>query len=543
MSHHGAVAAGHPLTAEAAELILRAGGNAFDAILAAHFAACVAEPVLASPGGGGFMLAQPANGSAQVFDFFVQTPRHKRPADELDFYPILADFGTAQQEFHIGLGACATPGSVRGMFTIHDSLGSLPMREIVAPAVQYARAGVALNALQAYIFSIVAPIYSASPEAHDIYGNNKPAGTLAGEDDVLLQPELADFLECLAIEGDGLFYRGEVAQAIALQCETGGGHLGLSDLESYEVIRRQPLAVNYRGVRFLTNSPPSSGGLLIAFALKLLETVDFSTLEFGSEEHLRLLTEIMAQTNKARLDAHVESGASPTGMMHMLDPAFVDLYRREIQGRAVAQRGTTHISVMDGQGNVAAMTASNGEGCGQMVLGTGMMLNNMLGEEDLNPEGFHCWQPNQRMTSMMAPSLLQWPDGRQITLGSGGSNRIRTAILQTISNLIDFELDLEQAVTHPRIHFEKNRLSIEGGFDQDELGQLLKKFPDHHLWESCNLFFGGVHAVEHGGKVFCGVGDQRRGGVLPNCTMLSPANQMSINTGRPIKAVSRINGI
>lgn len=513
MSHHGAVAAGHPLTAEAAELILRAGGNAFDAILAAHFAACVAEPVLASPGGGGFMLAQPANGSAQIFDFFVQTPRNKRPADELDFYPILADFGTAQQEFHIGLGACATPGSVRGVFAIHRALGSLPMREIVAPAIQYAREGVSLNALQAYIFSIVAPIYSVSPEAHDIYGSNKPANTLAGEGDVLKQPQLADLLECLAIEGDGLFYRGEVAQAIVQQSETGGGHLTMDDLENYKVIRRQPLSVNYRGVQFLTNPPPSSGGLLIAFALKLLETVDFSTLEFGSEEHLQMLTKIMAQTNKARLDAHVESGASSAEMTQILDPAFVDLYCREIHGRAVAQRGTTHISVMDNLGNAAAMTVSNGEGCGFMVPGTGMMLNNMLGEEDLNPGGFHCWQPNQRMTSMMAPSLLQWPGGRQVTLGSGGSNRIRTAILQTLSNLIDFELDLEQAVTHPRIHFEKNRLSIEGGFDQDELDQLLKKFPDHHLWASCNLFFGGVHAVEHDGKVFRGVGDQRRGGV------------------------------
>lgn len=513
MSHHGAVAAGHPLTAEAAELILRAGGNAFDAILAAHFAACVAEPVLASLGGGGFLLAQPANGPAQIFDFFVQTPCDKRPTDELDFYPILADFGTAQQEFHIGLGACATPGSVRGIFTIHRALGSLPMREIAAPAIQYAREGVNLNALQAYIFSIVAPIYSASPEAHGIYGNNKPANTLAGEGDVLLQPELADFLECLAIEGDALFYRGEIAQAITQQSKTGGGHLELSDLENYEVIRCQPLTVNYRGMQFLTNPPPSSGGLLIAFALKLLETVDFSTLEFGSAEHLQILTTIMAQTNKARLDAHVESGATATEMRHMLDPAFVDLYRREIHGRAAAQRGTTHISVMDDQGNVAAMTVSNGEGCGRIVPATGMMLNNMLGEEDINPGGFHRWQPNQRMTSMMAPSLLQWPDGRQITMGSGGSNRIRTAILQTLSNLIDFELDLEQAITHPRIHYEKNRLSIEGGFDQDELDKLLKKFPDHHLWESCNLFFGGVHAVEHDGKNFRGVGDQRRGGV------------------------------
>ena len=513
MSRRGAVAAGHPLTAEAAEQILLAGGNAFDAILAAHFAACVAEPVLASLGGGGFMLAKPAAGPAQLFDFFVQTPRNKRHEDELDFYPILADFGTAQQEFHIGLGAIATPGSVRGMFAIHHALGSLPMPEIVAPAVQYARQGVALNALQAYIFSIVAPIYSASPEAHQIYGPDQPDGVLAGENDVLLQPELADLLEILAIEGDDLFYRGEIAGLIAQQCITGGGHLSIADLENYEVHHRQPLSVNYRGVRFLTNPPPSSGGLLIAFALKLLDGVNFSALEFGSEDHLSLLIDIMAQTNKARLDAHVESGAGSTEMAQILDPAFVDLYRREIHGRTVAQRGTTHISVVDDRGNVATMTVSNGEGCGRIVPGTGTMLNNMLGEEDLNPGGFHRWQPNQRMTSMMAPSLLQWPNGRQVAMGSGGSNRIRTAILQTLSNLVDFELDLETAITHPRIHYEKNHLSMEGGFDRAKLEELLENYPDHHFWESCNLFFGGVHAVEHYGKQLRGVGDQRRGGV------------------------------
>ncbi len=512
MSRHGAIAAGHPLTVEAAELILRAGGNAFDAILAAHFAACVAEPVLASLGGGGFLLARPANGAVRVFDFFVQTPQQKRPESELDFYPIMADFGTSRQEFHIGLGAVATPGSVRGVFAVHRDLGSLPMREIVAPALEYAREGVTLNALQAYIFSIVAPIYSATPEAHVIYGRGKPAGELLGAGDVLRQPELADLLDVLAIEGEDLFYRGEVAQAIVQQSETGGGHLRRDDLENYQAILREPLAVDYRGVRFLTNPPPSSGGLLVAFALKLLESMDVPALESGSVEHLQLLIDVMAQTSKARLDAGIGQGGA-TQMMQMLDPAFLARYRGEVHGRAVAQRGTTHISVMDARGNVAAMTVSNGEGCGRMVPGTGMMLNNMLGEEDLNPSGFHRWQTNQRMTSMMAPGLLLWPNGRQVALGSGGSNRIRTAILQVLSNLVDFGQPLETAVNQPRIHFEKGHLAIEGGFDRERLARLVEGYPDHRFWDDRNLFFGGVHAVEHDGKDFHGAGDPRRGGV------------------------------
>ncbi|MGB5178913.1 MAG: gamma-glutamyltransferase, partial [Gammaproteobacteria bacterium] len=152
----GAVAAGHPATAEAAAWILEAGGNAFDAALAGLCAACVAEPVLTSPGGGGFLLAHRDGGKNTLYDFFVQTPLRKRPVSELDFYPIVADFGTAQQEFHIGMGSIATPGTIKGLFQIHSELGTLPMREIVKPAVDFARQGIELNRLQAYIFSIVA---------------------------------------------------------------------------------------------------------------------------------------------------------------------------------------------------------------------------------------------------------------------------------------------------------------------------------------------------------------------------------------------------
>jgi gamma-glutamyltranspeptidase/glutathione hydrolase len=166
----GAAATGHPLTTAAAEEVLREGGNAFDAIIAAHFTACVAEPVLASLGGGGYLLAEPAEGKSRVYDFFAQTPLN-RPAGELDFYPISADFGPTSQEFHIGLGAVATPGSVKGMFAIHRDLGTMPMQRLVQPAVRAAREGVRINSLQAYIFDVVSPIYLATPGAKALYGS------------------------------------------------------------------------------------------------------------------------------------------------------------------------------------------------------------------------------------------------------------------------------------------------------------------------------------------------------------------------------------
>ena len=509
----GVVAAGHELTVEAAETVLREGGNAFDAILAAHFAACVSEPVLASLGGGGYMIARPAGREAILYDFFVQTPRRKRPVDPQSFYPIWANFGTAKQEFHIGQGTIATPGSVKGAFAIHRELGSMPMARIVAPAVRYARDGVTLNRLQAYIFSIISPIYLATPESRAVFCSPAAKDRMHAEGETLRQPELAETIERIAAEGERIFYRGDVGRAIVEHCREAGGHLTCEDLEQYEVVRRKPLEVQYGGAHVTTNPPPSSGGILIAFALELLRDLKLAKDDFGSYAHLRLLAEVMALTNQARVESLAQGDGQTDAGDLLLNPEYLERYRREIAGRARAIRGTTHIGVIDAEGNVAAMTVSNGEGCGSIVPGTGIMLNNMLGEQDLNIDGFHRWEENRRMTSMMAPSLIRTPSGALAATGSGGSNRIRTALLQVIMNLIHFEMDASRAVLSSRIHLEGGQLSVEGGFASKEIDRLIKHYPKHHVWPECNLFFGGANTVmlDHG--EYSGAGDPRRGGV------------------------------
>ena len=511
-NQHGVIAAGHPDTAVAAEAVLRDGGNAFDAVVAAHFAACVAEPVLCSLAGGGFLLAHPDRQAPRLYDFFVHTPQQRRPVDELDFYPIHADFGTVRQEFHIGLGAVATPGCVRGLYRIQRDLCTLPMTRLVEPAIELAKSGTTLNDFQAYIFTIVAPIYLATAESRSIYADPEQPDRIRRAGQSLVQPEQADFLDALAREGEDLFYRGEVAERIAGLCQAGGGHLTRDDLEDYAVIPREPLALRYRDARLFLNPPPSSGGLLIAFALELLAQTDIGKHPFGSTEHLRLLINAMALTNEARRSLHLDE-ALPPDAARILNPAFLARYREQIAGRARSERGTTHISVLDGAGNLASMTVSNGEGCGHMIPGTGVMLNNMLGEEDINPLGFHRWPVNQRMTSMMAPAVIHFDDGRRIATGSGGSNRIRSALLQVVVNLIDHGMPVEDAVTAPRIHLEREHLSIEAGFDEKTLHGILRDWPDHTLWPSRNLFFGGAHTVLGDGKEFHGAGDPRRGGV------------------------------
>jgi gamma-glutamyltranspeptidase/glutathione hydrolase len=505
----GAVATGHAATAEAAAFALREGGNAFDAAIAAHWTACVAEPVLTSLGGGGFLLAQTGNGLTRVYDFFAQTPIHKRPDTEIDFHPIHADFGTTLQEFHIGYGAVATPGTVRGLFAIHEDLGSLPMPVLMEPAVELARNGLRVNRLQAYIMDIVRPVYLATPQAAQRFVSPSNQGTLVSEGETLYLPELADTLLALGREGECLFYEGDIAMQIESACRSAGGHLQREDLAGYRVIKRDPLRIKYRGSEFLTNPPPSSGGLLIGFALKLLEKLVAEGILIDSTEGVSRLAEVMHATNEARLDSIGNDSLNE----QLLDPELLRRYRDQVRDKTRAFRGTTHISVIDRKGDLASLTTSNGEGCGHMLGTTGIMLNNMLGEEDLNPHGFHTWQENQRLTSMMAPSALRLDDGRAIALGSGGSNRIRSAILQVLLRIVDEQLPLTEAIDLPRIHYEKGLLNIEDGFDSTVYQQLKSEFEQTRCWPDRNLFFGGVHGVSRCHGDFEYRGDRRRGGV------------------------------
>jgi gamma-glutamyltranspeptidase/glutathione hydrolase len=490
------------LTAAAAQEVLEDGGNAFDAVLAAMCAATVVEPVLCSLGGGGFLLAQPADGEACLYDFFVETPLKRRPVAELEFYPILADFGTATQEFHIGMGSMATPGAVKGLFEVQ-------------PAVRLAREGWSLRAMDGFIFSVVGAILVAHGESRSTYTG--PDGRLLQEGQVMYQPDLADCLEALAREGAGLFYEGELGQRLIAACAREGGQLAAQDLARYRVERRRPLERSYGGARILTNPPPSSGGILIAFALELLAQRQIGDLAWGSTDHVELLNQVMALTNRARIESRLhealDESEEAAAAARLFDPALLATYAREVAGRPRATRGTTHLSVADAAGNLAAMTLSNGEGCGYVLPTSGIMMNNMLGEEDLSPRGFHQWPEASRISSMMAPSIAIWPDGAVAALGSGGSNRIRTAILQVLVNMIDFAMPVADAVQAPRLHFENGVANLEPGFDPACPEALGRQVESVKLWPPNNLFFGGVHAVTRGAAgELAAAGDPRRGG-------------------------------
>jgi len=511
MTERGIVAAGHRRTAEAAEEILLAGGNAFDAALAGMCAACAAEPMLCSLGGGGFLVGRRGREAPIAYDFFVQTPM-QRPVGESDFREVSVNFGTVTQSFHIGLGAIATPGVVRGLFEVHRDLGSMPIREIVAPAIEIAKNGVEVCDFLDYVFRVVEPIFMASEASRAIYSSPKDSQRLIGSGERLFQPDLAETLDALAHEGDDLFYRGEIAAAIDRQSREGGGCLRREDLEAYRVERRNPLSVRYRDAEIWTNPPPTSGGLLIVFALKLLAAVkNPQQFDFGSAEQLKLMAHVLRSSSRARIEATL-ADSSYIDQAALFGPELLERYRTEVRDRAEVLRGTTSLSVIDAQENVVSLTLSSGEGCGEIVPGTGLMLNNMLGEDDLVPQGFHRWPMNERMTSMMAPTFMHFRDGRTVATGSGGSKRIRTAVLHTLMNLIDYGSSVEEAVTRPRIFMDHDFLHVEGGFATPEVEQLVADYRDYQVWDDLNLFFGGAHTVERRGIHFEGAGDPRRRG-------------------------------
>ena len=471
-----AIAAGHALTAEAGAVALRAGGTAVDACVAAALAACAAEPVLASLLGGGFLMVREPGGKTRLLDFFVHTPRRCRPEGEWDLRPIHADFGDARQEFHIGAAAIATPGVAAGLAEAHARLGRIPMAELAAPAVEAASRGAPLSAFQAEVLKVVAPIFTAEAPARALYCNgDAPAG--AGFH--LRNPALADALEAYAHEGPRLVHEGEIGRALCA-LTAAGGHLTAEDLARYRPEWRDPLTVSRGAARISLNPAPSLGGTLTAFALELLP----------SRPSAEGLARAFALTARARLEA----GEAQT--FSLLSPASLARWRK-VAGLPAATRGTTHVSAVDASGMAAALTLSNGEGCGLIVPGTGIMPNNMLGELDLLPEGLDRWRPDTRMASMMAPSLIAWRDGSVAALGSGGSNRIRSAMAGVIARLTDGGEALDRAIAAPRIHAEgrASEIDFEDRFPEAERAALLRAWPEARPWPRDSLFFGGVHAV------------------------------------------------
>jgi gamma-glutamyltranspeptidase/glutathione hydrolase len=513
----GAVAAGHPLTAEAGARILEQGGNAVDACIAAGFVSWVTESPLTGPGAGGFILVHRASDrSDRLLDFFVAIPGRGAARVEpsaMDEVEVPFDKHTIQL-FRIGGASCGVPGVVAGLGEAHRLYGRMPWPELVAPAAEVARNGIDLNPQQAFLHSILDVALRAEAEGRRIYGERAPLA--AGER--LAMTDLADTLDLLASEGAIAFYRGPLARALSRTVRERGGLLTEEDLAQYRVIRRRPVRAPYGAFEFVSNPPPSSGGILIAFALRILDRLG-SPGTPGSVEAVAALAEVMREATLAR-GAGFQRNLYRGGLADRLlgDPSVQAAARRARSRGPVSRRepagapSTTHISVVDAAGNAASLSASTGCGSGVIVPGTGVHMNNMLGETDLNA-GERRAGAGKRLTSMMAPSIVL-ADGRpRLVVGSAGSIRLRAAILQIVVNVIGHRLRVDEAISAPRVHLEGERLNIEGGIDPSVMDALEARGYDVVRWNDLNLYFGGASAValEEDGRLEA-AGDPRRGG-------------------------------
>jgi gamma-glutamyltranspeptidase / glutathione hydrolase len=496
----GVVAAGHPLTAEAGAEVLREGGNAVDAAVCSVLASFAVESPLTGFGAGGHMMVH-RGGETTLIDFFVAAPGLDGIERKAELVPILIRFDAdTTQTFHVGAASCGAPGTAAGLAHALERFGTMPLGDLVRPGVRFAREGAPINRGQAFLLEILAPIHEHMPGARELYA---PEGRRLGEGDVFRFPELAETLERFAAEGAEPFYRGEVAARISEFVVSHGGTLGPGDLAAYEAVERPPIVAPFRGTEVLTNPPPSSGGILISYCLGLLE-------RFGPHSRPEQLVAAMEAANERRDLAFAEALYEEGMEAGFLDPAGLDLAAADLLG------STTHISVLDADGTCASVTCSNGSGSGVLVPGTGVILNNMLGEEDLNPTGFHGIAPGRRVPSMMAPTLVLRDGEIVLALGSAGSNRIRSAILQTVVRAVEQGYPVAAAIEAPRLHFEQGVVQAEKGIDPEALAGLEARGWEVARWPSLNLFFGGVQAVarDPAGGELSGAGDPRRGGAV-----------------------------
>ena len=524
----GVISAGNRYTAQAGADILAAGGNGVDAAIGAVLASCIAETSLVNFCGGGIaQVFDPITGQAITYDFFSNMAGLGREPDDrpLDFRKITVDFGATTQDFHLGRASVAVPGTIFGLCAMHRDFGKLPFKEVVQPAIDLAKNGVLLDEFQALCCSLLEPIFTDNRSVEEIFA---PAGNYLTEGDRLFIPDLADTLEEIALEEDRPLRFGRLAEAIVTDQEEHGGLLTRQDLASYNVLRSLPIRIPYRDHQVLLPRPSSSGGVLTAFTLKLLARFDLPKFKLGSADHLQILAEAMSATTRARphweegrqrlkIDEAIERFLADEFIADFATEAMTSLIRgrpSRMQNEQLSHNDTSHISVVDSAGMAVAITTSSGESAGYVVPGTGLIPNNMLGEEDLFPDGFHNYPAGRRIFTMMTPTIVL-QDGRpKLVTGSGGSIRIRSAILQIISGILDFGLSLEAATEHARVHLEQRVLQCEAGTNQPAMDELASLGYELNRWDNRSMYFGGAHSVGMGDdSLAVGYGDSRRSGI------------------------------
>lgn len=515
--------------------ILRSGGNAVDAAVATSFALAVVNPEAGNIGGGGFMVLRLADGTAASLDYRERAPS----AASRDMF--LNEAGELTDASTLGHLAVGVPGTVAGLWEAHRSYGVLPWPQLVLPAMKLAE-GFEVRERQARQFGAVNEALRTFPYVEATF---LPQGRGPEVGEIFPQRDLAVTLGRIATEGKDGFYRGLTADLIVAEMERGGGIMTYEDLAGMEAAWRDPVRFTYRDHTIISMPPTSSGGATLAAMAKILEGYDLSALGYHSAEHVHLLAEAWkrayADRNAYLADpdfvtiplARLISEEYGTRRRASIPPGMATPSLEVGPGLGPADQGeTTHLSVVDAAGNAVSITTTVNSFFGSKVAveGAGFILNNEMDDFSGRP-GFpnqfglvqgeaNAIAPGKRMLSAMTPTIVEAPDGDLLlVVGSPGGATIITNVFQQISNVIDFGMDVRQALNAPRLHHQHlpDRIQYEPGSLSAEVVAELESM-GHEMDERIRTgdvypYIGDVQAIMRlVDGTLAGASDHRRGG-------------------------------
>jgi gamma-glutamyltranspeptidase / glutathione hydrolase len=470
-AENGMVVTAQHLATEVGVAVLRDGGNAVDAAVAVSYALAVVYPAAGNIGGGGFLTAQLADGRQVFIDFRERAPLAARADMFLDAQgnpdPLRSTRG------HLAVGV---PGTVAGLELAREQYGSLPRKRLLAPAIDLARRGFVLDAGDIALYEEARADLANDPASAAIF---LPDGRALRAGDRLRQPDLARSLRAIARHGVDGFYRGKVAEQLVNASQAGGGILSREDLAQYRAVERTPIRCGYRGYTVLSAPPPSSGGITLCQILGILEGYPLADYGYGSARAVHLTIEAMRHAYADRNQYLGDPDVIDNPVARLLAPDYLAGIRQRIAPERAGVSAelapglprkegdhTTHYSIADRFGNAVAVTYTLNDWFGARVTaaGTGILLNNEMDDFTSKPGTANLYglvqgeanaiAPGKRPLSSMTPTILL-RDGQPVAvLGTPGGSRIITAVLHTVLNLVDYGMDVQEAVDAPRFHHQ-----------------------------------------------------------------------------------------
>ncbi len=527
------VACPQPEAAEAGIDVLERGGNAVDAAIACALVQTVVDPLMCGIAGfGSLALYMPGRNVHEYLDFHAPAPL----ATTDSMWAHLIE-GQARDGFgfvlkgrvnDLGYQSICVPGSLRAFEDAHRDYGRLPWRDIVAPAIRWATEGYFVRPAMFAFWSDEGSMgrtsnaerlaYSASGRA--LYCRTDGSPKRIGEP--LSNPAYADTLSQIAEHGADMFYRGAIADRIAADMKANGGLITKRDLESYRPVRSKPLVGTYRGHRVTTNQPPG-GGLMLLEMLNILEVFDLKSLGHNSTAYIRLLSEVMKRATNDKDKFIGDPGYVDVPVSRLSSKSYATTLAEEIRSGARAEvprlsisapvsKDTTHLSVVDGDGNCVSMTHSLGMPSGVITEGLGFMYNGCMGVFDPRPGQTGSAAPGKSRFSAMCPSIVFDPDGREMVIGAPGGTQIAMGVLQAILNVVDFQMTMQEAVSAPRFSSTSSAIDVSNRIPRSILHTL-----EEEGYEVIRNPFGytiaWVHAVRCTAAGLEGAADPGRDGV------------------------------